>query len=224
MPTVGVLTIGQAPRPDRLGYEVQAVLGDGYRMVERGALDDLDRDQVRAIAPGPKDYHLVTLLRDGTPVQIAKRAILAHLQRQIDRLEEGDGVTATLLLCTGAFPVFRARRPLIQPQAALCGIAIGLAGGPRIAVMIPAPEQRPQAEATWRERGVDPLLIVADPYGSDPCGTVRRAAEEARDAALIFMDCFGYSLAMQEAARSVFPGPVLLARSLAARLLAEVAW
>jgi hypothetical protein len=36
------------------------------------------------------------------------------------------------------------------------------------------------------------------------------------------MDCFGYDLAMKAAARRAFGGPVVLARTLAARLIAEL--
>jgi protein AroM len=49
----------------------------------------------------------------------------------------------------------------------------------------------------------------------------RRAAELGGK--LLFLDCFGFSIHMAGIAREEFGGPVVLARSLAARLLAEVA-
>jgi protein AroM len=204
---------------------VAAVL-DGVPVVERGALDGLELEAIVGLAPRPGERLLVTQLCDGRSVRIAEAAILDLLQRQIDRLEGDDGVAATLLLCTGAFPLFRHRRPLLQPHAALYGAACGLAASSRLGALIPLPEQRPQMRDAWREWGVgDAVLVVADPYGPEPEAAVERAAEEAwrQGARVLFMDCFGYSLAMRQAARRRFQGPVLLARSLAARLLIEMA-
>lgn len=225
MLALGLLTIGQAPRPDGLAREIREVLGSEFRVIERGALDGVSRADVAALLPGDDDYALVTLLADGTPVTIAKERILEHLQTQLDRLEVEDGVGATLLMCTGAFPPFRHRRPLVQPQAALYGVVIGLAAGSRIGSLAPLERQSEQAQAKWAGMGVtDVVLEAADPYGPDPHGAVRLAARRIGDAgaSVLFMDCFGYDLAMRASARAVFGGPVVLARSLAARLVAEV--
>ncbi len=221
---LGVLTIGQAPRPDGLAREVAAVLGGGFAVVERGALDDLGPGDLARLAPRPGRDLLVTRLRDGGPVRVAEEAILERLQRQIGRLEDEDGVEATLLLCTGTFPAFRHRRPLLQPQAALHGAALGIAGPDRLGAVIPLAEQRPQMARAWRERGAEVVLVEADPYGPEPEAAVERAAAEARarGARVLLMDCFGYDLAMRRAAARAFAGPVLLARSLAARLLLEM--
>lgn len=221
---LGVLTIGQAPRPDGLARDVAAVLGPGLTVVERGALDGLSRDEIAALRPGPGDYHLVTMLADGASVELRKPAILERLQAQIAGLERA-GVAGTLLLCTGAFPPFRHRRPLLLPQAALYGAAVGVAGDGRVGALVPLAAQLPQARDKWRALGVaDPALAVANPYHPDAPRLVGVAAAAAREAgaATLFMDCFGYDLAMRDAARAAFGGPVLLARSLAARLMAEL--
>lgn len=224
--TIGVLTIGQSPRADRLGDDVRAVLGGHTRVIERGALDGMSDAEIAAIAPGsPDEYRLVTLLRDGRSVEIGKKPILDRLQQQITELEERDGVDATLLMCTGAFPPFAHRRPLLLPQEALYGTVIGIAGGSRIGALIPLESQREQALAKWRERGVtDVRVYPASPYGDDPIAAIEAASAAAqRDGmATLFMDCFGYDLAMKTAARRAFHGPVVLARTMAARLIAEM--
>lgn len=225
MPALGLLTIGQSPRADGLAREVQACAGPGITAIERGALDGLTPADVAALAPREDDYHLITLLRDGTAVQVRKAAILDRLQAQLTALETEHGVAATLLVCTGAFPPFRHAKPLLQPQAALYGAVLGLAGGGRIGALLPLAAQREQARAKWREFGVaDPVLAEASPYGADPCAAVASAAGAAREAGatILFLDCFGYDLAMRDAARAAFGGPVVLARSLAARLAAEL--
>jgi protein AroM len=226
MTALGILTIGQAPRPDRLAHDVAAAAGTDVRAVERGALDGLDAAAVRALAPREQDDVLVTMLRDGTSVQVGKAAILDRLQDRIERLEGEDAVDATLLLCTGNFPPFRHRRPLLRPQAGLYGATRALAGTGRVASMIPVPTQRGQVRRDWRALGVeDPLLVCADPYGPDPETAVAGAASEARDAgaAALLLDCFGYSPAMRRSARDAFGAEVLLARTLAARIAVELA-
>jgi protein AroM len=222
--TVGLLTIGQAPRRDGLAGDVARVLGNA-RVLERGALDDAGDDDIAAMRPGEGDYRLVTLLRDGRPVQVAKRHLLPRLQAQIDALEE-EGADVTLLMCTGEFPSFRHRRPLLAPQAALYAVVTALAAGGRIASLTPLQSQVEQARRKWASLGVaDAFVTHADPYGADPLREVAAGAARSAEAgaAVCFLDCFGYDLRMREAAREAFPGQVVLARSLAARLAAEVA-
>ena len=224
--TIGVLTIGQSPRSDRLGEDVRAVLGPGFRVIERGALDGLSDAEIAGLAPrDAAEYRLVTLLRNGRSVEIGKPAILDSLQAQIRDLEQNQRVDATLLMCTGAFPRFDHERPLLAPQEALYGVVAGLAGGAGIGALIPLESQQAQALAKWREYGVtDARVFPANPYGDDPVGAIAAASQEARSAgvAALFMDCFGYDRAMKAAAKRGFGGPVLLARTLAARLIAEL--
>jgi protein AroM len=226
MTKIGILTIGQAPRADALAREVAIVLGDRFEVVERGALDGLGAERVAGLEPAEDDGPLVTLLADGTPVQVGKRAILAPLQEQVARLEGEDEVDATLLACTGRFPDFDHRRPLLLPQAALHGVVRGIAGGRRVATMPPLPEQASMAAHEWAVMGVEDVAVVtADPYGPDPHRSVAEAAREANEfhASVLFMDCFGFDLSMRATAAAEFAGPVILARSMAARLIAEIA-
>ena len=219
----GVLTIGESPRADGLGAEVAEV--SGLEVIERGVLDGLTRDEVSALGARPGCELLVSQLADGTPVRLDRDALLDRLQRGIARLEQ-DGVGATLLLCTGEFPAFAHSRPLLVPSAALRGAVHGLAGDGRVASMLPVVEQSEQARSSWRSQGVnDPVLLVADPYGIDAEAEVERQGRNAvrLGAEVLFLDCFGYTLRMGGLARAAFGGPTLLARSLAARLLAEVA-
>ena len=225
MRVLGVLTIGQSPRPDGLAADIQAIVGAGVRVIERGALDGLSREEIGALAPGHGDYHLVTMLADGSAVQLGKQAILDRLQRQLEVIEDRDGAAATLLMCTGAFPRFEHQLPLLQPQAALYGAVAGMAAGERIGALEPLAVQLDQGQRKWRAVGHDGVLLAAaNPYGEEPLEAVRQAAAGLNEAGagILFMDCFGYTLEMAAAARQAFGGPVVLARSLAARLAAEL--
>jgi protein AroM len=226
MTGVGLLTIGQSPRFDALAAEVGAVMGPGFAVIERGALDGLPAAELEVLGPGEGEALLVTLLRDGRSVSVSKERILELVQRQIHSLEEEDGVSATLLVCSGPFPPFRHCRPLVQPQAALYGAALALAGGGLVAAMLPEPRQFEWSRREWRRAGVsDPVLVAAEPYQANAQAAVEAAAREARErgADVLYLDCFGYDAGMREGARATFGGPVVLARSMAARLLLEVA-
>lgn len=224
--TIGVLTIGQSPRADHLGEDVRAILGDGNRVIERGALDGMTDTELADIAPrSPDEYRLITLLRDGRSIEIAKPPILERLQSHITDLEDNDGVDAILMMCTGAFPQFEHRKPLLLPQEALYGTMIGIAGDGRIGALIPLESQRAQALQKWNERGVtDVRVYPASPYGSDPAGDIEHmsAAAQQDGVTALFMDCFGYDRTMKQAAQRGFHGPVILARTMAARLIAEI--
>jgi protein AroM len=221
---LGVLTIGEAPRADDTVAELRHVLGPDYTIVERGALDGLNRAEVAELAPRPGEYLLITLRADGTSVTLGKPRILPLLQQQIDAYA-GDGVDAILLLCTGTFPEFKSERLIVQPQPVLYHLMLGLAGAGRtIGVLAPLAAQIAQARAKWREYGVDPVVAAASPYVArdEVTGAVRDVVE--RGAELIFMDCMGYSLPMKARARAAAGGrPVVLARSAMARVLAEIA-
>jgi protein AroM len=221
---IGVLTIGQAPRADDTVVELRQVLGPGYAISERGALDDLSPGAIARLGPEPGHYLLISLLRDGQSVRLSKQKILPLLQRGIDALGD-DGADAILLLCTGTFPEFKSDRLIVQPQEALYHLVLGLAGrGKRIGALTPLADQLAQARVKWREYGVDPILAAASPYSAadEVTPAARDLAERGAD--LIFMDCMGYSLPMKARAKAAAGGcPVILARSAIARVLAEIA-
>jgi protein AroM len=221
---IGVLTIGQAPRADDVVAELGQVLGPGYAIVERGALDELGPAEIERHGPEPGHYLLISLLENGQSVRLSKQKILPLLQQQIDAFGD-DGVHAILLLCTGTFPEFKSDRLIVQPQEALYHLVLGLAGrGTRIGALTPLVDQIAQARAKWREYGVDPILAAASPYTTEDEVTPAARALAERGANLIFMDCMGYSLAMKARVKAAAGGcPVILARSAIARVLAEVA-
>lgn len=224
MARLGLLTIGQSPRPDGLARDVAAIVGPRSEVIERGALDGLGDAELERSRPSDADEALVTLLADGRNVVVTKDAVVQRLQAHVDALEAG-GVAAILLMCTGAFPPLRHRVPLIAPQEALYAAVRAVAGAGSVGSVTPLERQVEAARRRWIAQGVaEPVVVVADPYCADPHAAVRAAATSLRaeGARVCFLDCFGFDLAMRDTARDAFGGPVVLARSLAARLAAEV--
>lgn len=219
MKTVGLITIGQSPRDD-IVPEMAKLLGPEIGVLEAGALDGLSRDQVAGLAPGPGQDALVTRLRDGTEVVIAKQAILGLLQGCLDRL--APRADAFVILCTGAFPPFRCSRPVLEPDRILFATVRALFREGTLGVLIPIAAQRESATARWSQIASRLAIAVASPY-QGPAALVRAAEELGRaGASLVVLDCMGNTQAIRETVRDITGVPVLLPASLVARLVAEV--
>lgn len=217
---VGAITIGQSPRTDVVP-EMLPLMGPGVEVVEAGALDGLSGAEIAAMAPRPGDYVLVTRLRDGTPVQVAKHHIVARMQAQIDRVVR-EGARVVALLCTGEFPELTCPRLLVEPQLVLHHATAALAGGRKLGVLVPAPEQVEQAVARWKGLAADLRVEPASPYGE--VERIREAAGRLRawGAELVVLDCIGFTVDMKKQVRDIVGAPVILPRTLLARTLAEL--
>jgi protein AroM len=218
---IGLVTIGQSPRSDVVP-DMAAILGPAVDIREAGALDDLTRAEIEALAPTGDDEILVTRLRDGTSVFVGKPKIVGLVEARIAALER-DGATLTALLCTGAFPRLRAARPLIQPQPVLLGLLRGMSWPGRLGVLTPSVPHVPQTEARWRRDRFDAVVAPLSPYEEEDAAALRRAATAMSEggAGLIVMDCMGFRRKTRDELRALTGVPVLLANLLLARVIAE---
>lgn len=220
MKTVGAVTIGQTPRDDVAG-EMEKVLGPEIRVVQAGALDGLDRAEIAALAPTSDADALITRLRDGADVLVAKSRIVPRLQACIDRL--AGETDASVILCAGVFPAFRSTRPVVMPERCMAAMVDAAFDGRRLGVIVPIEHQRQSYRARWSR--VDPHVevVVASPY-EDPARLVD-AAETLRRAgvSLVVMECMGFTSGMKQIVRDVTGAPALLPASVLARVLAELA-
>lgn len=218
---IGAITIGQSPRDDVVG-DILSIFGEEVTLLQAGGLDGLSREEIQGFAPGPSDYVLISRLRDGSSVVFAERYILPRLQRCIETLED-QGAQLILFLCTGDFPpVFHSKVPLIFPCKVLNGLVPALASRGKIAVVTPTQQQVAQSEKKWREYVAEMTAIPASPYG--PPEELEQAARQAAelDVDLVVMDCIGYTVEMKEHFQTVSGKPVVLSRTLAARVVMEL--
>lgn len=215
-----MITIGQSPRTDVVP-EVTALVGRPIEVAEAGALDGLNLEEVRRLAPGPGDEMLVTRMADGTEVHVAKRHIMPRIQACIDRL--APQVDVIVLLCTGRFPEFHSPRPFIEPQELVDRVVQAVVGpGGKVGVMVPGAAQVEAGRQKMAEYGSMATVVAASPYtGADE---IRRAAERLRDADVkaVVMHCIGYDAKMKAEVRRVSGKPVILARSLVGKILEEM--
>jgi protein AroM len=217
---VAAITIGQSPRTD-MTEDSFARLPADLEIIEYGALDPFTREEaIQSFGPGPGDEVLVSRLRDGSQIRLGDKAVTGLLQAAINRAEQ-EGAAATLLLCTGEFPAFQHSKPLITPMPLLHATARILADGRRIAVLLPDPAQVEPAVRRWRESGLEALAVAASPY--EDIARVEAAAASLRGcgAALLCMDCMGYTVAMKGLAARASGLPALLPRTLMSAITAE---
>ncbi|NPV69544.1 MAG: AroM family protein [Firmicutes bacterium] len=217
---LGTLTIGQSPRVDLIP-EMKDILGGNVEVLEAGALDGLTLEEVQGLYPGPDDYVLVTRMADGTSVKIAERHILPRMQERIDGLV-ARGAEIIALVCTGEFPPFHCDRLIVRPQRVLHNTTAAVAGGLNLGVLLPDADQIPQGTRRWTGAASAVRIEPASPYG--PVEAIGRAAANLREwgAQLVVMDCIGYTLAMKDTVREITGVPVVLARSIVARVVAEL--
>ncbi len=221
MTKIGEITVGQSPRND-LVPEMEPFFADSVELIQMGGLDGLTREEIERFAPGDQDHVLVSRLTDGTSVKFGESHVLPRIQTCIERLEE-QGVSMILFLCTGEFPEnFRSRVPLIFPNQVLMGCASSLFGKCRLAVIVPAAEQEQQMYTKWAPVASSVFVAAASPYeGTESVATAASLIPEETD--LIILDCIGYTAEMKCIIRQLTGKPVLLPRTLLARLISEIA-
>lgn len=219
LPRIAAITIGQSPRPDIIP-ELRTLIGKPVEIVELGALDALELAAIETLAPGAGEFPLVTRLRNGRSVHLRPAWVEERLQECISQLE-GE-VELALLLCTGSFRRFRAQKPVLFPGQLLLAITRSVAADKRLGVLTPDPGQQEEQLRRWRQVSPEVIIQPANPYESGKA--VELAARQLAGAAcaLVVMDCLGYTLAMQTLVRQIVQKPVLLARSVLARVAAEM--
>ena len=160
-------------------------------------------------------------MRDGQQATFSGDKVVALVQAKVDEAER-DGCRAVIVLCTGSFPELRHNVPLVFPQPLLHSCARALAGGRRIAVMVPEPSQAEQARERWSASGVDIDVVSASPYkGIDGVMAAARTLR-GHDDAFLCLDCMGFTVAMRDAARRESGLDVLLPRTLVASVVSEL--
>ena len=205
---LGLLTIGQSPRPDLV--QTLPVLAR-FAPVEAGALDGLQAD---AIPPAAGAFPLTTRLADGGTVVVDEAFLLPRMQAAVHRLEEA-GVAAILLMCAGTFGPVTSRVPLVKPFE-LTVAALRTWGWTRPLVVCPFAAQEAPMRARWTDAGFDAHVITAQ---VDDVDAIRAAAAGCQ---CIVLDYFGHPPATVAGLRAALSQPVVDIGAFAAAALAAM--
>lgn len=218
--TLAAITIGQTPRTDFTG-DILPLLPSDIELKEYGALDGLSYEAALRYAPHLGEPVLVTRMRDGRQIVVGEERIQPAVRACVARAEE-EGAGAVLLLCTGQFPELPHVVPLIRPQALEYAAAAALCDGRPVAVLVPDEAQRGMILTRWRQAGIEPVVACASPYLGEAGVEAAAATLRGTGAALLCMDCMGYTVAMKRLTARASGMPVLLPRTLAAVVAAQV--
>jgi len=213
---VGFITIGQSPRVDVVP-EIKPYLGD-VEIIECGALDGLTLEEIKELAPKEGEYVLVSRLRDGTQVRLSRDKIIKRLQECIRKLENEADIIG--VLCTGEFPELTSRKPLVEPSLLLLKTVEAL-GVSKLGVIVPDPDQIEMTKRKWDGIAEDIKVQNVSPYLGGEEELVK-AAQELGDCDIIVLDCIGYNLSAKKLVKKVAKKPVILPRTLMARVIGEL--
>jgi protein AroM len=222
MPTIGFATIGQTPRDDLVPY-LLGQLGQPIDAIQGGVLDDLEPAEIAALDRGGEGLHMVTRLRDGGSARLAYDVAVPRMQRVVDGLVE-DGADLVVILCGADWSAVRARVPVINPGKLFPNVVQALAAGSRLGVVKPSAGQVDHTVRQYEALGLDVAVTSAFPYDAHANEAARTAARHLREqgAEMVWMTCVGMGEEMRAVVRQELDVPIVLARSLLARMIDEM--
>ena len=214
---VAFVTIGQSPRDDVMP-EMLAQIGANVEPVEIGLLDRLSREEIARLAPSGEGYRLVSRLRDGSEVVVAKEWAERRLQEVVYEIDD-DGFDLIVLLCTGSFPQLRSRTLLVEAGRVVDHLVDALSEDGRVVgLMLPNAKQVGAYQRS--SNGQAPTIAThASPYAGS---RLAEAVADLKEADLIVMHCMGYDAAMKTEVARLAGKPVLLSRGLVAATVQQL--
>ena len=217
---MGIMVVGQSPRPD-VEALIRGVVGPGTEVDLRGALDGLSRAEIDALLPRDDADTLFTRLPDGDGVRLSKAAVMRHGESRLAAMAAA-GYDVVVVMCTGEFPDWMARYPVVFPSRVMAAFVEAVHPGGRLGVFTPLPEQAPKTEIRWRAAGYDPAVVALSPNAE--AAQIRVAAEvmAALSPKLLVFDCISYTSAAKSAACRVIGVPGILGVTAAARVASEL--
>jgi protein AroM len=218
---VGAVTIGQSPRTDVLA-EMLEVLGPQAQVLERGALDGLGQEELQALLPKPGEHFLVTRLRDGGEIKVAEKWMHELLGKCVADFGRTD-VDLIMILCTAEFPELSSSKLILRADQILLHTVRSVFARGKLGILVPAAEQIPALQRRWATAGYDPVIEAASPYTATLQELRESAATLARSGVeMVVLDCIGFTRRVRGIFREVTAKPVLLPRTLVARVAREL--
>jgi protein AroM len=218
MSLLGLVTIGQTPRPDFDAVFARYAPEATRRLV--GALDGLPDDEIARMADPRDDYPLLVRLAGGRTALIPVWRIVPRVEACAHRLA-AEGCALVVVLCAGAFPDIACEVPVLLPGRVLPAIVRAVCRSRRIGVVTPVAGQATVARLKWEADGFEPKVAWASPVRREE---LEPAASVMRDETLecVVLDCMGHDEAYKREFARRSGRPVLSAQSVVARLAGEL--
>ena len=211
---LGIVTIGQTPRPEIEGVCRPYAGAAAIRIV--GALDGLTREQVRRLEDSGGAYPLLVRLADGGTAEVPLRVLVPRVTARAAGLAE-TGAQLVVIWCAGDFPEIACPVPVLRPGRLVPACAVEMMRTRTIGVVTPVPGQVEAARAKWQADGFAATVTWAAPGDADG---LARAGRELSGAAieLVVLDCMGHGEGARREIARLSGHPVISAQSLTARV------
>jgi protein AroM len=215
---IGILTIGQTPRPD-VKTEFQRH-SRGSEILVTGALDGLSPKEIAEMSKNDSEYPLQTRLADGTIVEVPAEELAPLFPSAAAKLT-ARGAAVVVLGCAGDFPLFECTAPLLLPGRAVPALMRAVSRTMRIGIVTPTHRQNGPARRKWERDGFSVRVASASPFREEE---IENAAAELDDRSLEFLvlDCMGHGPGYRLQFSKLSGRPVVAAQTLIARLAAEI--
>ncbi len=221
MKKIGVITIGQSPRKD-ITVDILPIFGNKVEVLEIGALDGLTKKNIEKEKPMNGEKGLISILNDGSSVFFSEKFIIPRLQNCIEELEK-KGVELILFLCTGKFSYnFKSKLPLFFPYDILKNLISLFTRNSSIGVIIPKAEQIESTKNKWKPLINNVEIIPGSPYGNIKEIELAASKLKNKNIDIIILDCMGYTLEIKKLVEKISEKPVILSRTLSARVVSEI--
>jgi protein AroM len=214
---LGLVTIGQTPRPDLEALYGKYVPGARIRMV--GALDAMGPEDIRAVASSSRGYPLSTMLGDGSRLEISLHALAPLVEKRIRELHR-DGVRTVMVLCCGEFLPVDLPMTIIYPSRVVPALLLALRGPCRVGIILPNEGQMEPAAEHWTRKGFTVHVASAPSHDPARIGDAARTLAEHRPD-MIVLDCMGFGEEERRVASSAVSCPVIVPAFMTARIVSE---
>jgi protein AroM len=221
MPFVAMVTIGQSPRVD-VTSDIADILGPDVMTIECGALDGLTSTEISEMKPSPEEHLLVSRLRDGSEVRISHEKVVRLVNNCISKVQKQADIV--VLLCTGEFKELHADKLLIMPSDLLFRVVQSILPQGVVGILVPSPLQFDDMMTKWKREGLEIVLESLSPYQETDEAQIKAVASRftQANADLLVLDCIGYSAKLSRTLKELTGLPVILARTLVARVVREM--
>lgn len=223
MTRIGMATIGQSPRDDLIPY-MQEVFSKRAEIVQMGALDGLSSSEIAAYGPSAGEVGIVARLSDGSSVLLSHGAIMPRMQHIVDSMNAA-GCRFVVILCGADWSDIRSRCLVVNPGRLFPALIAALARGRRLGIIKPSAGQIDAERERYASMGIQAVVTAASPYtGASRLASVRQAAQQLATAQvdMVWMTCVGMDDAMRRIVEDEVGKPVVLARTVLARIVDEL--
>ncbi len=219
-PSLGVLVIGQSPRPE-VEAEIKAAVGSDVSIKLVGALDGLSRDEVDELLPNDAADTLFTRLPNGDGVTISKQAVVHHGERQLANMTES-GHRLVVVMCTGEFTAWADKYAVLFPSDVMAAFVAAAHKDGRLGIFTPLPDQVDKTEGRWRGAGYDAVVVALSPNAT--AAEIEAAGKEMsiKGPTTLVFDCISYRATTKRQLCDMIGAPGILGVTAAARMAAEL--